>query len=650
MVLLPGRLINNNNIEINTTLPKSVSMHKPHQDIEIINGTYLGNEKKNYYGNSSSSKLNIKWKTFLGYGKTYISAKTGFVEWYGAGWTGQPLIVNEYDTTYLIIGAYDHNLKKINAQTGKKVWEYKFDDVIKGTGTIWENCKAEDPDKRFVILQGSRYGNQNTLRSKNVESYRAISYLSGKELWRMNVKQTQSYSRDVDGSALVINDTAFIGLENGIFTIFNPDQEYSTKTDSVCMPEIIGEKMLFSNSDVIKHGGNQVVESSPCLLNDRIYITTGGGHVFGYNTKTDSIDWDLYIGADLNSTPIVTNDNCLLIAIEKQYIKGKGGLMKIDPKKQPENSVVWFYPTSDLNYAKWQGGIIGSASVNDAYLKNKHIAAFAGIDGYLYVVDHMNIEPKKKVKGPDNTTMYNIPKLLYKYFIGPTISTPIIVDNNIIAAGYEGVYIFSYDNEMKFILSDSLAGTFESTPVAHNNNIYLASRDGYLYCFGDTSTIIEQDIAEVVIEKPVIEEISTVEIEPEIIPAEDISEIKKVPANMDSLIALVSIPKTFKNKNIANIRSKLNIAKLDIKPEEKTVENYKYHIIAGSFTIKDNAVRLTEKNKKNGFNSIMFGPINGYYFVSYYSFAEKSQAENQLRSVINNINKDSWIMKYNISY
>ncbi len=86
----------------------------------------------------------------------------------------------------------------------------------------------------------------------------------------MNVKQTKSYSRDVDGSALLINDTAYIGLENGIFTVFNPDEEYSTKVDSIYMPEIIEEKELYNNKDIARHGGNLVVESSPCLLGDAL--------------------------------------------------------------------------------------------------------------------------------------------------------------------------------------------------------------------------------------------------------------------------------------------------------------------------------------------------------------------------------------------
>ena len=105
--------------------------------INIINSTFLGGEGRNYYGNTAPEKLNIKWKYHIGKGRTTISRKIGEREWTGAGWTGQPLLVKENDSLFIIQGCYDHHLKKINAESGKLVWQYKIDDVIKGTGTIW---------------------------------------------------------------------------------------------------------------------------------------------------------------------------------------------------------------------------------------------------------------------------------------------------------------------------------------------------------------------------------------------------------------------------------------------------------------------------------------------------------------------------------
>jgi outer membrane protein assembly factor BamB len=105
--------------------------------IQVIVETFRGNEKRNFYGHDAPKRLNLKWKLHLGSGKSIV--KDIPTVWAGAGWTGQPLLVLEDSLPYLIQGAYDHNLRKINANTGKVIWKYKFDDIIKGTGTIWEN-------------------------------------------------------------------------------------------------------------------------------------------------------------------------------------------------------------------------------------------------------------------------------------------------------------------------------------------------------------------------------------------------------------------------------------------------------------------------------------------------------------------------------
>ncbi|NOQ24859.1 MAG: hypothetical protein GQ564_05800 [Bacteroidales bacterium] len=44
--------------------------------------------------------------------------------------------------------------------------------------------------------------------------------------------------------------------------------------------------------DVYKHRNNVVTESSPSLLNNKIYVASGAGHIWGYNLKTRELDWD----------------------------------------------------------------------------------------------------------------------------------------------------------------------------------------------------------------------------------------------------------------------------------------------------------------------------------------------------------------------
>ncbi len=469
-------------------LPQSCTIDATKTDnkIKILIPTFLGNEKRNYYGNKAPSDLSLNWKLYLGQGQTVISRKLGSRIWAGAGWTGQPLLVEEDTILFIIQGAFDHNLKKINANSGQIIWEYKFDDVVKGTGTIWSNNKSDTGDNQLVILQGSRLGVGNYLDSDHIPSFRAVSYFTGKELWRLDVKWTDSYSRDVDGSALVIDDTVYIGLENSLFTILNPDPDYADTLDGMLQPQIIREITLYEKKDAIAHRNNVVTESSPCRLGDVIYIASGSGHVYGYDMKKQQLSWDFFIGSDIDGSAVVTDDSCLIVTIEKQYIKGKGGAFKLNPLKPPQESVVWYFPTENAKYSTWEGGIIGSAGINDAYHDGElpYLAVFAAIDGYIYVVEHTLIKDKNSVKGPDGITRYPTPVVCYSEKTGPSISTPVITDNRIITAGYNGIHLYSYDKNRKISKLDTFGGTFEATPVVHNSRLYVASRDGYLYCLG----------------------------------------------------------------------------------------------------------------------------------------------------------------------
>ena len=315
-----------------------------------------------------------------------------------------------------------------------------------------------------------------------IPSFRAISWNTGQEIWRFNVPKTGSYSRDVDGSALIYNGKIVLGAENGILYVLDPlDTE---QRQGIQQPKILHEYQLYDKEDVFKHRGNVTIESSPALLDDVVYISSGAGHIYGIDLKKDSIIWDFRTGSDLDGTVTITEDKKLLCSIEKQYIKGQGGLIKLDPAQSPSRCVEWFFPTGNKNFASWEGGIIGSQSVRE--VPEHPMVAFNAIDGYLYVVS-LN-DTNTMVRGFDSTKFFPSPKLLFKKYIGGSISTPIFIDNHLITAGYnEMMYVFDInDTTMVFSLVDSLnIGSIESTPIVWQNRIFIGSRNGYFYCLGE---------------------------------------------------------------------------------------------------------------------------------------------------------------------
>lgn len=465
------------------------SLANPTEDsTKTIIPTFLGNETRNYYGNEAPEKLDIIWKTNLGCGKTVIPNITWDTAiMCGAGWTGQPLIVEDNNEIYLIQGAYDYKLRKLRASDGKVIWEYAFDDVIKGTGCIWINpLKARDDPDRIVIFQGSRRGYGNQLYDKYIWSYRAISFRTGLELWRYNSVRSDSFSRDVDGTALILDDTIFLGLETGHFIKLNPNPDSAKTVDKFKQPVEFVKFQLYSKEDDIAHNHNVVTESAPCILRNHVYITSGAGYVYGYNRKTGQLDFKFKTGSDMDGSPVVTRDSCILISIEKQYINGKGGAMLINPLKHPDSCVVWFSPTGDNVFTDWRGGIIGSCAINDKYIKPEQnsLSAFVAIDGYLYVVENEFTNPDS-VLGPDNIKKYPKPQEVFKYNTGISISTPIFTKNRLIVLTYDGLFMFEYDDKCIFkLVEKNTAIRGEATPVVHNGRLYVASRDGFLYCIG----------------------------------------------------------------------------------------------------------------------------------------------------------------------
>jgi outer membrane protein assembly factor BamB len=181
----------------------------------------------------------------------------------------------------------------------------------------------------------------------------------------------------------------------------------------------------------------------------------------------------------------------------------------LDPQKSPGDAVKWFFPTGDRRLGDWAGGVIGSVAVNDAYDpwgRRPRLAAFVAVDGSLYVVAQDALAGDK-VPGPDLDGPYPTPKLVAQFSVGGGISTPIMVDDTIVAAGYDNtVHLYTvgwheaakgdagalrspdggwFTVEVKEKDSFTAGGGFESTPVMWKGRVFIGCRDGSLYCVGD---------------------------------------------------------------------------------------------------------------------------------------------------------------------
>jgi outer membrane protein assembly factor BamB len=471
----------------------------------ILIGSLFGGPTRRFYGQGPvPEKLELIWRFRIGSGKTSGTASSeGPTIWGGSGWTGQTTLVEENGRLYLIASGYDHGLRRIDAETGTQVWRYEFPDVIKGTNTVFANPKPTGADDRLLVVCGSRRGFGVSMGDPGIAPVRCVTFGSGREVWRLPAPKTKAYSRDADSSGLLIDGSFYQAVESGY--IYRLDPTSTEAWRGFRRPTELASALLYENSDSAKHGGNLLPEGSPTLVGDRLFMASGAGHVYGLSMPDLKKVWDFKTGSDLDSTIALTKTGKLVLGVEKQYIPGKGGALMLDPSKPPADAVVWYFPTGDRTFADWLGGIIGSATINDEYDPDGSrpaLAAFSAIDGFMYVVSQDQLAPGT-VKGFDGKTDYPTPVMVAKHQIGGAISTPIFVDDYIIACGYDAkvhVYKITYDapkgvklkardgKEVSVAVTEIAsysAGAFESTPIVWNGRIYVGSRDGYLYCLGE---------------------------------------------------------------------------------------------------------------------------------------------------------------------
>lgn len=473
--------------------------------------TFLGNETRRFYGiGPVPEELSVIWRTAIGSGTTGGTASSsGTVTWAGTGWTGQPALVRDEGKLYLIVGGFDHDLVKIDAETGEELWAYEFDDVIKGSPTVF---RMPDSGKLAVVC-GSRRGFPRSIADPSIAPVRCVDFETGEELWRLTAPRSRSYSRDADSSPVMIGDTLYVAIETG--HVYAVDPTSTEERGGYRWPIIKNEQLLLGDERASSHGGNLVLESSPSVIGDTLYLASGAGHVYGLGMSDLSVVWDYWIGSDLDGSPVTTADGHILQAVERQYIPGKGGVLKLDPSKPAGEALVWFFPTENRGLADWQGGVIGSVSVNDSYgsdAQRPALACFTAIDGNLYVVSQDELDGT--TSGPHGEQGVPTPKLVFKEYVGGGISTPIMVDDYIIQGGYGAtmnVFRLEYDAADGVALSGPEgrewqvavtkvasfpAGSFESTPIVWQGRIYVGSRDGYFYCLGDPDYTAPESPAE----------------------------------------------------------------------------------------------------------------------------------------------------------
>ncbi|MFN2493580.1 MAG: PQQ-binding-like beta-propeller repeat protein, partial [Pyrinomonadaceae bacterium] len=92
--------------------------------------TWLGNPARNFYGTGpwSNRPLQIMWE----FKTESSSGRFHKISWAGAGWPGQPAIVE--DRVYF--GSNDAQVYCLNSNNGNVIWSYKTGDAAKSSAAV----------------------------------------------------------------------------------------------------------------------------------------------------------------------------------------------------------------------------------------------------------------------------------------------------------------------------------------------------------------------------------------------------------------------------------------------------------------------------------------------------------------------------------
>lgn len=333
--------------------------------------TFRGNHYRNgaTYGTADveNEKLNRIWEREISALKKSESAGTGY--WTGAGWTGQPLVVQWDEATKQIMNLYPS--KKAKADLVEVIYatldghvyfydletgEYTRDPLFlgmafKGSGTL-------DPRGYPILYVGSGDRNEDW-KAQRMFVISLIDFTIMYEKGHEDYFNLRSW-RAFDSCPLIHADTDTLIWpgENGLLYTIKLNTDYDKKAGTI---DVSPDKpvMVRYTTDLGRTIG---YESSVVMVEDYIYIGDNGGMMFCIDINTMELVWSQFIHDDLNATPVFDwgedGNGYLYLGTSMEYSEGTVYLYKLNALN---GEIVWEKTISDVVYNKSvSGGVLSS--------------------------------------------------------------------------------------------------------------------------------------------------------------------------------------------------------------------------------------------------------------------------------------------------
>jgi outer membrane protein assembly factor BamB len=401
----------------------------------------------------------------------------------GAGWTGQPGIVQWPDSTRavmnlkpefrnqpgfseVIVGSLDGNIYFLDLETGKASRPaIDIGNPIKGSVSI-------DP-RGYPLL----YCGQG-IAVKNEFGFRIFNLIDQKVLYFINGIDPFAFRGwgAFDGSALInpSNDRMYLGGENGIFYTLKLNASFRPELKTVSIhPRVLKYRYRLKNDH------QQGMENSVAAYRDKIYFADNFGYIQCININTYKPEWILHNHDDTDASLVLEAEGAVPYLytgneVDKQGDRGSAFLKKINGLT---GAISWERKFDCLT-------VRGDHPVNGGMLSTPVLGKMKGKDRVIFSLSRYNgmnrglLVALNKVTGE---TIYEVKLNNY------TWSSPVdIYDDSgnlyLFLADSKG-YVMLFDGmDGSLIYQEKIADLFEASPAVFDNMIVIPSRPSKIFC------------------------------------------------------------------------------------------------------------------------------------------------------------------------
>ena len=434
--------------------------------------TFRGNNYRtdSTYGTAQveSQSLSTVWTRKVG----------GFNDWYGVGWTGQPLVVQWDAETRQILGLYESKKNKenlvevITTTLDGNIYFYDLEDGsytrdpfylgmnVKGTASL-------DPRGWPILYVGSG------IPYNGAPKMFVISLLDNTLLYKQD--GSDSFAKRgwyaFDSSPMICGDadTVIWPGESGVLYTLKLNTQYDPAAATLSVaPETVAKTCYTTGT-----GRTVGYESSVIIVEQYAFIGDNGGKFFCIDLNTMELMWAQDVGDDLNATPVFEwgDDGIgyIYLGTSMEYGQGTSRVFKINANT---GEIVWERPFHNIYYNKdVSGGVLSSPLLGKKGTNLEGLIVFA--------IGKTPNDASGILVALDTETDEIVHEYTMRNYAWSSIAAFYTEDGKTyIALGDSAGNVRLFDAQLNVLSTVNIGSNIEASPVVFNDMLVVGTRGG----------------------------------------------------------------------------------------------------------------------------------------------------------------------------